>query len=88
MLLDQKKGNIDVLMICETKTDDSFPNGKLLVDEFDTPYRLDQNWHGGVLMLFVREHIPSNLVEAESKPIAGFYLELNLSNDNWLLNCY
>ena len=38
-------------------------------------------------MLFVREDIPSNLVEAETKPIEGFYIELNLSNDKWLPNC-
>ena len=38
-------------------------------------------------MLFVREDIVSNLVEAEAKPIEGFYIELNLLNDKWLLNC-
>ena len=32
-------------------------------------------------MLFVREDIPSILVEAEVKPVEGFYLELNLRND-------
>ena len=31
--------------------------------------------------------VPSNLVEAEAKPIEAFYLELNLRNDKWLLNC-
>ena len=38
-------------------------------------------------MLFVREDIPSNLVEAEAKPVEGFYIDLNLRNDKWLLNC-
>ena len=38
-------------------------------------------------MLFVKEDIPSNLVEAETTPIEGFYIELNLRNDKWLLNC-
>ena len=38
-------------------------------------------------MLFVIEDIPSNLVEAEAKPTEGFYIELNLRNDKWLLNC-
>ena len=38
-------------------------------------------------MLFVREDIPSNLVEAEAKPIEGFYIGLNLCNDKWFLNC-
>ena len=38
-------------------------------------------------MLFVREDIPSNLVEAEAKPIESFYIELNLRNDKQLLIC-
>ena len=87
MLSDQIKGNIDVLLVSETKIDDSFPNGNFLIDGFSTLYRLDRNSNGGGLMLFVREDIPSNLIEAEAKPIEGFYVELNLRNDNWLLNC-
>ena len=67
------------MLVSETKVDDNFPNG--------TPYRLDRNSNGGGLMLFVREDIPSYLVEAEAKPIEGFYIELNLRNDKWLLNC-
>ena len=69
MLSDQIKGNIDVLFVSETKIDDSFPNGNFLIDGFSTPYRLDRNSNGGGLMLFVREDIPSNLGEAEAKPI-------------------
>ena len=38
-------------------------------------------------MLSVREDIPSNLVEAEAKPIECFYVELNLRNGKWLLIC-
>ena len=57
MPLDQIKGNIDVLFVSETKTDDSFPNGNFLIDGFSTPYRLDRNSHVGGLMLFVREEL-------------------------------
>ena len=39
VLSDQVKGNIDVFVVSETKIDDSIPNGKLLIDEFSTPYR-------------------------------------------------
>ena len=51
-----------------------------------TPYRLDQKLNGGGLTLSVRENIPSNLVEAEVKPVDGFYIHLNLRNNKWLLN--
>ena len=39
LLVDQVKGNIDVLMISETKTDDSFPLGDFLIGGFSKPYR-------------------------------------------------
>ena len=87
MLSDQIKGNIDVLFLSETKTNDSFPNGNFLIDGFSTPYRLDQNSNGGGFMLFFREGIPSNLVKAETKPVEGFYIELKLRDEKRLLNC-
>ena len=74
MLSDQFKGNTDVLLVSETKIDDSFLNGNFLIDGFSTPYRLDRNSNGGGLMLFVREDIHPNLDEAEVKPIVGFYI--------------
>ena len=39
------------------------------------------NGGGFMLLLFVREDIPSNFVEAEEKPIEGYNIELNLRND-------
>ena len=86
MLSDQIKGNIYVLLVSETKLDDSFPIAIFLIDGFSTSYRLDRDSNGGGLMLFVREDISSNLAEAEAKPIEGFCIELNLRNDKWLLN--
>ena len=87
MLSDQIKGNINVLLVPETKIDDSFPIENFLIDLFSLLYRLDRNSNGGGLMLFVREDISWNLVEAEAKPIEGFYIELSLRNEKWLLNC-
>ena len=37
MLLDQIKSNIDVLIVSETKIDDSFPIGNFLIDGFSIP---------------------------------------------------
>ena len=85
--MDQIKGNTGVLMISETKNDDSFPNGNFLIDGFSTSYKLDWNSNGTGLMSFVREDFPSNLHEVTVKPIEGFYFESNLRNDKSLLNC-
>ena len=83
----QVKGTVDVLMIFETKIDDSFPIVNFLIGGFSQPYRIDRNSSGGGIMLYVREDIPSNLIKVESLPIEGFYVELKLRSENWLINC-
>ena len=83
----QVKGNIDVLMVSETKIDDTFPVGNFVIDGFSTPYRLDRDSNGGGIMLYVREDIPSNLLATDEKShIESFYVELNLRNEKWLIN--
>ena len=84
---EQIKGTIDVLKISETKTDDSFPIGQFLIEGFCTPYRLDRNSKGGGVLLYVREDIPSNLITVDINQIKNFYVELNLRNNKWLINC-
>ena len=50
--------NIDILMVSETKLDESFPVGQFMTEGFAVPYKVDRNANGGGIMLFVREHIP------------------------------
>ena len=83
-LISQVTGTVDVLMISETKLDDSFPIANFLTDDFSQPYRIDRNSSGGGIMLYVREDIPSNLLKVESVPIEGFYVELKLRSKIWL----
>ena len=63
----QVKGNIDVLMVSETKIDNSFPVGNFVIDGFSTPYRLDRDSNGGLIMMYVREDILSNLLATDKK---------------------
>ena len=42
-LAQQVKGNIDILMISETKLDESFPVGQFLIDGYSVPFRFDRN---------------------------------------------
>ena len=53
---------------------------------FCTPYRLDRNSKGGVILFYVREDIPSNLITVDINPIESFYVELKLCNNKWLIN--
>ena len=55
--------NIDILMISETKLDETFPAAQILLQDFCMSCRLDRNRNGGGIMLYIREDIPSRLVE-------------------------
>ena len=74
-------GNIDVLVVIETKLDDSFPTAQFYIDGYSAPYRLDRNRHGGGILIYVREDISSKqLVKHNFKDdIEGIFLELNLN---------
>ena len=62
-MLKELVGNkIDILLISETKLDGTFPLNQFILERFTPPYRLHRTMHGGGLMLFVREDIPSKLL--------------------------
>ena len=65
-------GNIDVLMISETKIDDSFLLGNFLVDVFSKTHRLDCDSLGKGMLQYVKEDILSVLLVVEINPIEGF----------------
>ena len=50
--------NIDVLVIEETKLDDTFPAKSFVIPGYKEPFRKDQNAYGGGIMVFIREDIP------------------------------
>ena len=53
-LVQQASGNIDILMVSETKFDNSFPVNQFLMDGYTPPFRLDRDNNGGGITLFVR----------------------------------
>ena len=64
-------------MISETKLDSSFPNGQFQIHGYSEPYRLDKNGNGGGILVFIREDIPTKLIDYQMK-IEEFFIELNL----------
>ena len=50
--------NVDILVITETKLDDTFPLGQFYVERFTMPYGLDRTHNGGGVIIYVREGIP------------------------------
>ena len=71
---------LDIFTIQETKLDDSFPTAQLLIEGYSEPYRLDRNRHGGGVLIYVREDIPSKPLTMHNftKHIEGLFIEVNL----------
>ena len=76
-----------IIEITEKKLDDTFPTSQFLVDGFSEPFRLDRNRIGGGIMIFVRKHIPSKLLQKHvfAVDIEGLFIELNFRKCQWLL---
>ena len=86
-LFEVTRGKVDILMISETKIDESFPLGQFKVNGFNAPFRLDRNINGGGIMLFVRKDIPAKLIASETPPVEGLYVEVKLRKQKWLISC-
>ena len=78
---------VDVLVITETKLDDTFLTSQFLVTGFSVSYRLDQNRNEGGIMIFIRDDIASRVLTKHVFPddIEGLFIELNFKKAKWLL---
>ena len=80
--------NIDLLLISETKLDDSFPTAQFQMKGFGVPYRYDRYGKGGGLLLYIREDIQSKLLVSKSKcNIETLSVSVNLRKRKWFLSC-
>ena len=52
-LIDIVKENVDILMISETKLDDTFTTAQFQIEGFQEPIRIDSNKNGGGIMIFM-----------------------------------
>ena len=74
--------DIDILMISETKIDESFPLSQFMIDGFSIPYRCDRNAHGGGILVYFRNNITAKLLELENLPsdIEAIFTEMNIKS--------
>ena len=63
LLTEGLSGNVDVIMISETKIVEKFPARQFPIEGYSSPYKLDQNCNGGGIIIYVRENISSKLFE-------------------------
>ena len=78
---------VDVLVVTETKLDDTFLTSQFSVTGFSVPYRLDPNRNGGGIIIFIRDYIPSRVLTKHVFPedIERLFIELNFRKSKRLL---
>ena len=67
MITNLVKGRIDILLISETKIDNTFPTSQFVIPGFSSPFRLDRSEHGGGLLSFERGY------PCKNSPIANIW---------------
>ena len=88
-LTDLVTGKIDILLVSETKINASFPSAQFKMHCYTSPYRLDRTSNGGCLLLYIREDIPSKLLDTANVindiNCESLFVEINLSKSKWLI---
>ena len=82
------KGNLDILVITESKLDSTFPSQQFAIEGYALPYRIDRDAGcGGGVLIYVREDIPCRELTKHTiyNNIEGIFLEINLRKTKWLL---
>ena len=88
-LTDLVTAKIDILLLSETKINDSFPSAQFKMPGYTSPYRLDRTNNGGGILLYIREDIPSKLLDTANVindiNFESVFVEINLSKPKWLI---
>ena len=85
LLKEVVKDYVDILIITESKLDESFPRSQFYIDGYSTPYRKDLSAVSGGVIVFVREDLVCKEVNDISINGEGIFLELNLRKVKRLL---
>ena len=82
-------GNIDILLITETKIDSAFPVNQFYLNGYNIPYRNDHNTNSGGILVYICDDIRSGIIECENLPSSfqGLVIGLSFNLKKWLLIC-
>ena len=73
------ENNVDILLISETKLDDSFLSGQFKICGFSMPYQYDRDSMGDGLLLFIRDYEFITNIENLS-------VQINFRKRKWFFN--
>ena len=76
--------HVNILILTETKLDETFRTSSFLIDGFSSPFRLNRNRKVGSILIYVRNDISSKLLTKHSFPndIEGLFVEINFRKKN------
>ena len=82
------KSEIDISMVSETKTDNSFAISQFTMTGYLIPFRLDRTSDGGRILFFVREDISCKIIKTDcDDDFDGIFVETNLRKKKLFLCC-
>ena len=86
-LLALVKDKIDILMVSETKLDETFPLNQFAIDGYSQQFRLDRDRHGGGIIIYVRDNLPCKEIKSHCLPnnVEGMFLDIKIGNTKWCL---
>ena len=64
--------NVDILVVTETKLDNSFQTAQFVIDGYKEPFRLDRNKNGGGVAIYVRDDIPCEQLHKHTFPSESY----------------
>ena len=81
------KGNVDLLLVTETKVDDTFPTEQFKIQGYSKPIRLDRDRNGGGLMIFARDDLACHELRSHKLPsdVECTFLEMRIRQSKWLI---
>ena len=80
------KGNLDILIITESKLDETFPVNQFIIEGFSPPFRADHSKYSGGVIIYVREDIPCRVLKTHPPTnLDGIFFEINLKKSKWLI---
>ena len=78
--------NVDILLIVETKLDESLPINQFHIEGYQQ-FRVDRSSHGGGLIFYVSNNIPVKQIKINAilHDIEIIYIEINLWKRKWFI---
>ena len=74
ILTHQISWNLDVMLISETKLNNSFRESQFKIPAYSSPFRFDWDQNGRGIMVFVREDITAKFLSFDDKPIEALFI--------------